>query len=89
MSGGVQFSECPPTLKPIAHYLKAATEHDSRDIIVAYWSRLYALQLGLKLSSHLPEETKLFLELMDWLEKTKKEQSGNESITNEVAGQAY
>ncbi|XP_059612564.1 vacuolar protein sorting-associated protein VTA1 homolog [Phlebotomus argentipes] len=89
MSGGVQFSECPPSLKNIAHYLKTALEHDSRDIIVAYWSRLYALQLGLKLSSQKPEETKLFLELMDWLEKTKKEHSGNESITNEVAGQAY
>lgn len=61
MSGSVQFSECPPSLKSIVHYLKTASEHDSRDIIVAYWSRLYALQLGLKLSSQKPEETKLFL----------------------------
>uniref|UniRef100_A0A1L8DWR8 Putative vacuolar protein n=1 Tax=Nyssomyia neivai TaxID=330878 RepID=A0A1L8DWR8_9DIPT len=89
MSGGVQFSECPPSLKSIAHYLKTAVEHDSRDVIVAYWARLYALQMGLKLSSHLPEETKLFIELMDWLEKVKKEQSENESITHDTAGQAY
>ncbi|GAB0095053.1 VTA1 [Sergentomyia squamirostris] len=89
MSGSVKFSECPPSLKAIAHYLKTAAEHDARDVIVAYWSRLYALQCGLKLSSQKPEETKLFIELMDWLEKTKKEHADNESITNEVAAQAY
>lgn len=67
--------------------------------------------MGLKLSSHKPEETQLLVgefyalclsikphpwhttnlhpvALMDWLESTKKA-SDNESITHEVAGQAY
>lgn len=34
---------------------------DGRDPVIPYWSRLYALQTGLKLSSKLPEETALFI----------------------------
>lgn len=52
---------CPVSLKPIAHYLKTAQEHDARDPVVAYWSRLYALQTGLKLSTKQPEETNLLI----------------------------
>lgn len=62
---------------------------DARDVVVAYWARLYALQTGLKLSSKQPEETALFLALMGWLESTKKQNHENESITNEVVAQAY
>lgn len=53
--------DCPASLKPISHYLKAAQEHETRDIVVAYWCRIYALQMGLKLSSNLPEETKVLI----------------------------
>lgn len=42
---------CPDSLKPIAHFLKVAQEHDARDVVVAYWARIYALQTGLKLSA--------------------------------------
>lgn len=55
------FPECPPTLKSIAHYLKTAVEHDARDAVVSYYCRLYALQTGLKLSTHQPPETQLLL----------------------------
>lgn len=51
--------------------------------------RLYALQMGLKISTHQQEETKLLLALMDWLEVVKKENHENEAITNEVAAQAH
>lgn len=30
----------PGSLKPIAHYLKTATEHDKRDPIVSYYCKL-------------------------------------------------
>lgn len=83
------FPEIPATLKPIAHYLKTAQEHDARDAIVSYWCRLYALQLGLKINSQGLEERKFLIMVMDWLENTKKAHSENESITNEVAAQAY
>lgn len=103
------FPDCPISLKPIQHYLKTAQEHDSRDIIVSYWCRLYALQTGLKLSKQQPDESKLLISrffsynlfcyfnyfpikslgLMDWLEQTKKANAENESIMNDVAGQAH
>lgn len=62
---------------------------DNRDIVVAYWSRLYALQTGLKLSSKQPEETAVFLALMEWLETTKKAHHDNEAILHEVVAQAH
>ncbi|XP_058460445.1 vacuolar protein sorting-associated protein VTA1 homolog [Malaya genurostris] len=81
--------EVPATLKVIGHYLKTAQEHDSRDPIISYWCRLYALQLGLKINSQGAEERKFLVSVMDWLEQTKKAHADNESITNEVAAQAY
>lgn len=83
------FPPVPPALKSIQHYLKTAQEHDSRDPIVAYWCRLYGLQLGLKVSNQGMDERKLLLAIMDWLETTKGQMADNESITNEVAAQAY
>ncbi|XP_058067044.1 vacuolar protein sorting-associated protein VTA1 homolog [Anopheles bellator] len=76
-------------MKPIQHYLKTAQEHDGRDPIVAYWCRLYALQMGLKIANQGVNERKLLLAIMDWLETTKTQMSDNESVTNEVAAQAY
>lgn len=81
--------EVPASLKAIAHYLKTAQEHDNRDPIISYWCRLYALQLGLKINSQGTEERKFLIYVMDWLESTKKAHADNESITHEVAAQAY
>ncbi|XP_058830637.1 vacuolar protein sorting-associated protein VTA1 homolog [Topomyia yanbarensis] len=81
--------EVPPSLKLIGHYLKTAQEHDNRDAIISYWCRLYALQLGLKINSQGAEERKFLVGVMDWLEKSKKAHADNESITNEIAAQAY
>ncbi|XP_047986205.1 vacuolar protein sorting-associated protein VTA1 homolog [Leguminivora glycinivorella] len=82
--------ECPPSLKSIQHYLKVATEHETRDPVIAYWCRLHALQVGLKATTKkTPEETKVLMALMDWLEEAKKSMKDNEAISNEVAGQAH
>ncbi|ETN63386.1 hypothetical protein AND_004920 [Anopheles darlingi] len=83
------FPAVSPVMKPIQHYLKTAQEHDGRDPIVAYWCRLYALQTGLKIPQQSPDDRKLLLAIMDWLEKTKTQMADNESITHEVAAQAY
>lgn len=83
------FPDCPASLKQIAHYLKTAQEHDTRDIVVAYWSRLHALQVGIKLSTKQPDENALLIAIMDWLENTKQKNHGNEAITNEVVAQAH
>uniref|UniRef100_T1JJW8 Vta1/callose synthase N-terminal domain-containing protein n=1 Tax=Strigamia maritima TaxID=126957 RepID=T1JJW8_STRMM len=79
----------PPILKPIQHYLKTASEHESRDIIVAYWCRLYALQTGLKIDRKAKESLTLLTALMDWLEKFKKEMTSNEAIASEIVAQAH
>ncbi|XP_034481918.1 vacuolar protein sorting-associated protein VTA1 homolog [Drosophila innubila] len=85
----MDFPPCPASLKSIQHFLKLAQEHDSRDVVIAYWARLYALQVGLKASSQTAEETKLLLAIMDWLEQLKKQQVDNEAITNDIAAQAH
>ncbi|PZC73464.1 hypothetical protein B5X24_HaOG209485 [Helicoverpa armigera] len=86
----VNIPECPPSLKSIQHYLKTAAEHDTRDPVVAYWCRLHALQVGLKITNKkTPEETKLLMALMDWLEECKKINKDNDAIINEVAAQAH
>ncbi|XP_017029845.1 vacuolar protein sorting-associated protein VTA1 homolog [Drosophila kikkawai] len=85
----MEFPPCPPSLKSIQHFLKLAQEHDTRDLVIAYWARLYALQVGLKASTQTGEETKLLLAIMDCLEQVKKQHADNEAVTNEVAAQAH
>lgn len=79
----------PATLKPIAHPLKTAAEHATRDPVVTYWCRLSALQSALKLDKTSKEAKMVLLPLMDWLEKEKKILSQNEAITNEVVASAH
>ncbi|KAL7050892.1 hypothetical protein ACKWTF_004259 [Chironomus riparius] len=81
-------AEAPPNLKVIQPYLKIGAEHDQRDIIVAYWARVYSLQTGIK-SAKQPDEKAFLLQIMDWLEKFKKANKENESITNDTVAQAY
>jgi len=80
---------CPPSLRPIQHYLKIATEHDSRDPVVSYWSRLTALQTGLGLDKSSKEALAVLLPLMEWLEKEKADRKDNEAVTNEVVASAH
>lgn len=79
----------PPQLKAIQHYLRTAQEHEKRDPVVAYYCRLYAMQTGMKLDSKTPECRKFLIKLMDQLETMKKDLSDNESITQEVVGNAH
>ncbi|VEN56735.1 unnamed protein product [Callosobruchus maculatus] len=87
---GVKFAPIPIEVKPIAHLLKLAEEHDDRNIVVAYWARMAACRLALKLvpGKKSPETANLIRTMLDWLETTKQENSENEGITNETAAQA-
>ncbi|KAG8232106.1 hypothetical protein J437_LFUL012304 [Ladona fulva] len=84
-----QFPPCPASLKPIAHYLKTATEHDGRDVVVSYWCRVYALETALRIDRKSDEARKLLTSLMDWLETQKAEHKDNEAIMSSVPGQAH
>ncbi|XP_030261214.1 vacuolar protein sorting-associated protein VTA1 homolog isoform X1 [Sparus aurata] len=79
----------PAQLKPIQHHLRTAQEHEKRDPVVAYYCRLYAMQTGMKLDSKTPECRKFLIKLMDQLESMKKELGDNDSISQEVVGNAH
>ncbi|XP_063239448.1 vacuolar protein sorting-associated protein VTA1 homolog isoform X2 [Bacillus rossius redtenbacheri] len=66
----------PDTLKQIQRFLNVANQFEQRDIAVAYWSRLHALQLALKMDRKSKEAQAVSVALLDWLEKEKK---GNQS----------
>ncbi|XP_075968231.1 vacuolar protein sorting-associated protein VTA1 homolog isoform X3 [Anarhichas minor] len=51
--------------------------------------RLYAMQAGMKLDSKTPECRKFLVKLMDQLETMKKELGDNDSISQEVVGNAH
>lgn len=38
-SSKMPFPPVPNEIKPIAHYMKVAEEHDSRNLVVSYWSK--------------------------------------------------
>ncbi|KAF2896469.1 hypothetical protein ILUMI_09706 [Ignelater luminosus] len=80
----------PPDVKHIAHFLKVADEHDERNIVVSYWSRMYACQVAMKSvpGKKPPEVTAILLAIMDWLEQAKKANTDSDGITNETAAQA-
>ncbi|XP_041831528.1 vacuolar protein sorting-associated protein VTA1 homolog isoform X2 [Melanotaenia boesemani] len=79
----------PAPLRPVQHHLRTAQEHEKRDPVVAYYCRLYSMQTGMKLDSKTPECRKFLIKLMDQLETMKKELSDNESISQEVVGNAH
>ncbi|XP_030576998.1 vacuolar protein sorting-associated protein VTA1 homolog isoform X2 [Archocentrus centrarchus] len=79
----------PAQFRSIQHHLRTAQEHEKRDPVVTYYCRLYAMQTGMKLDSKTPECRKFLVKLMDQLESMKKEMSDNESISQEVVGNAH
>jgi len=85
----VDLPPCPVSLKPIQHFLKLATEHDTRDPVVSYWSRITALQTGLEIDKSSKEALAVLLPLMEWLEKEKANRKDVEAISNEVVASAH
>ncbi|XP_061785878.1 vacuolar protein sorting-associated protein VTA1 homolog [Nerophis lumbriciformis] len=79
----------PAQFKAVQHHLRTAQEHEQRDPVVSYYCRLYAMQTGMKLDSKSPECRKFLVKLMDQLESMKKELSDNDSISQEVVGNAH
>lgn len=80
---------CPSSLRPIQHFLKLASEHDSRDPVVSYWARITALQNGLELDKSSPEALGILMPLMEWLEDQKKVHKENEAVVNEIVASAH
>ncbi|KAL1491707.1 hypothetical protein ABEB36_012265 [Hypothenemus hampei] len=85
-----KFSPVPAEIKPVAHFMKLAEEHEQRNIVVTYWARMAACRLALKIvpGKKSPEFTVLISEILNWLEKAKGENLSNEGISSETAAQA-
>jgi vacuolar protein sorting-associated protein VTA1 len=62
----LKLPSAPGSLKPVAHLLKTASEHENRDAVVTFWCRLASLQTGMKLDRSSKEALAVLLPLMDW-----------------------
>ncbi|KAK6726744.1 hypothetical protein RB195_004828 [Necator americanus] len=82
-------AKVPPSLKPIAHYIKIANENSSRDPVVYYWCLFYAVQTAMQLDKSSPEALHFLTSLLGTLEAIKKQLAGTEAITSEVVAQAH
>ncbi|CAL8076124.1 unnamed protein product [Calicophoron daubneyi] len=79
----------PPPLKAIGMFVKCAEEHDSRDIVVAYYCRLCAFQKGFEAHCAAPEAKDYLGKLMSKLEEIKFKNGTVEGIASETAGLAH
>ncbi|KAF8560045.1 DUF605-domain-containing protein [Imleria badia] len=77
------------TLKSIAPYLQRAEELVEPEPVVAYWCAYYAAQLGISLKAQDANSRKLLVNLLDALERLKKEIGPNDTIDIEPASAAY
>ncbi|XP_017777331.1 PREDICTED: vacuolar protein sorting-associated protein VTA1 homolog [Nicrophorus vespilloides] len=82
---------CPTEIKACQHFMKLADDHAQRNLVVAYYARMSAIQLAMKiLPGTKPTEVSQYLmSIMDWLEVTKKEHGATvEGLNNETIAQA-
>ncbi|KAJ3846149.1 Vta1 like-domain-containing protein [Lentinula lateritia] len=79
----------PLPLKSISPYLQRAAELHQKDPVIAYWCAYYAAQVGISLKAKDNASRTLLLELLDVLEKLKREIGPNDAIDTESASAAY
>ncbi|KIJ22080.1 hypothetical protein PAXINDRAFT_6200 [Paxillus involutus ATCC 200175] len=76
-------------LKTIAPYLQRAEELVASDPVIAYWCAYYAAQVGISLKAQDTNSRYLLLNLLDALERLKKEIGPNDAVDIEPASAAY
>ncbi|KAE9398456.1 DUF605-domain-containing protein [Gymnopus androsaceus JB14] len=79
----------PPPLKSLSPYLQRADELHQKEPIIAYWCAYYAAQAGISLKAKDAASRTLLMDLLDALEKLKKEIGPNDAIDIESASAAY
>lgn len=79
----------PPPLKSLSPYLQRADELHHKEPVIAYWCAYYAAQLGISLKAKDNASRMLLLNLLDALEKLKKDIGPNDAIDLESASAAY
>ncbi|KAF9225461.1 DUF605-domain-containing protein [Gyrodon lividus] len=76
-------------LKTIAPYLQRAEELVAREPVIAYWCAYYAAQVGITLKAQDTGSRNLLFNLLNALERLKKEIGPNDAIDIEPASVAY
>ncbi|KAH0838030.1 Vta1 like-domain-containing protein [Lanmaoa asiatica] len=76
-------------LKSVAPFLQRAEELVEREPVVAYWCAYYAAQLGISIKAQDSNSRNLLLNLLDALERLKKEIGPTDAIDIEPASAAY
>ncbi|CAG0902616.1 unnamed protein product [Cyprideis torosa] len=84
-----QLPAIPSQFKPIQHFLKTASDFDSKDPVIAYWCRFHGVQAAMKVDSKSPDALAIILPLLDWLEKVKNSSKEDEAFTNDVVAQSH
>ncbi|TPX49843.1 hypothetical protein SeLEV6574_g01236 [Synchytrium endobioticum] len=79
----------PDELKHISAYLQRSQELVNREPILSYFCKYYAVKLAIEKGTKSKEGKAFLLDLMDSLEKEKKELGTSEAITNDVVGYAH
>ena len=70
-------------------YLNAAVQFEKKDVVISYYCRVYAANLGIKCKGLDADSKKVLLSLMSHLETFKKAHSAqNEGLANEVIAES-
>lgn len=78
----------PPPLRPLAQFIRVADEFEQREPAVAYWCRLHALQLGMRLDQS-PTGRAVLGQHMDKLESMKREHGSDGVFSQQLQALAY
>lgn len=79
----------PIQLKAIQSYMKTAADIERVDPVVAYWVRLYSTETALTIDRDSPDCKSFLKEIISWLENFKQTNKTNETVSNQVVGQAH
>ncbi|KAF9140200.1 hypothetical protein BGX30_006905 [Mortierella sp. GBA39] len=79
----------PEALKSITPFLQRAAQLQEREPVVSYYSNYYAAKLAIQKASKDNSCRPFIVELLDVLEKQRKDMGENEAITSELVGYAH
>ncbi|KAH7046227.1 Vta1 like-domain-containing protein [Linnemannia elongata] len=79
----------PEALKSITPFLQRAAQLQEREPVVSYYSNYYAAKLAIQKASKDNSCRPFIVELLDVLEKQRKDMGDNEAITSELVGYAH
>ncbi|KAF9096781.1 hypothetical protein BGX23_010469 [Mortierella sp. AD031] len=79
----------PEALKSITPFLQRAAQLQDREPVVSYYSNYYAAKLAIQKASKDNSCRPFIVELLDVLEKQRKDMGENEAITSELVGYAH